>query len=368
MLNFCAAHGILRLAARLACIVLFVSFSQAQARDSNESCLKDLGVTAGVTELKDWNDLQVISDAGLSARTSALIEAHPLTAQLRQRFGSGKKLAFQSEVGEKAGGWLIQGHFLLKLLKTVFPEAEILRPMLDERLLIKIEDSTFGVIGNKSAFDMVDLKMLNSSTPSLSKAQLRTQLGLPQTARVASVYDALKTSLDKGDIVRALFDKKLADIVILSAQVEVNTQRHAWHGEVPLVSVREWLTTNPAERPRRAIIYNNTYQRLPYMHAAADFVVVTGEANMFEPIHAGRPTYFDKFGWGEARGAVAWKRITGAAFRSGLGYPIAGEKDLVTHRAAHANEQAVGAMNSVDQEAALTNVLRALVEMTASER
>ncbi len=351
--------------------VTLFAFAQANARDTNGSCLGDLSSPGGTpSALEDWDDLPPVTEGPLSSDLRNQIDAHPLAASLRARFGAGKGLHFHSNLLQAHGGWLIQKTLLRKMIQHLFPKANISDSVQENSVTLKLHDSTMRDKTQPNQFDMVDLKILNAGPALPDRARVRALLDLPAEARIASVYDAIKRSLNSWELVRSLFDQDLVDIIVLSSQTAgARHMKFGWHDKVPLFTSEQWIDLRPAERPSRAIIFNDTRNRLPYMHAAADFVVVTGEANFFEGIHAGRPTYFDK--WGGRNSTVAWQRIGAVAERSGFGFALDGAADLVAHRSrfpkaapATADAPGSGSVSAEDQRLALTNILQALTELT----
>ncbi len=340
----------------------------ANAREEKESCLGDLTVGAAAFQpLVAWGDLPAVTGTPLAADLRALIDAHPLYAKLKTRFGSGHGLRFQNDVAASRGGWLIQGLLLEGIIKHVFPGATFVSQCRENCLNLRLEDSTWRVTGNRSAFDMVDLKILNAGPVVPGAEQVRKLLSLPPRARIASVYDAIKTSLDARAIVRSLFDDQLVDIVILSSQTrEARHEKFGWHNEVPLFTSAEWVAMEPSMRPARAIIYNDTRNRMPFIHAASDFVIVTGEANIFEPIFVGRPVFFDGKGGNVTRSGSGWKRIGDVAKRSGFGFSIANTADFKAQLLDLETRNGPGVLSPSDRKLALNNVLKALTELTES--
>lgn len=286
-----------------------------------------------IRSLQSWNELQPVTHVEFPTELAVAIDRHPVTERIRARFGTGHGLAFQLEGKADFGGWLIQGEFLLKVISHVFPQAIIVDQHERSHSAIQVEliDSTQWNRLNPSKFDMSDLKILNQGPVRLEKTVLRLQMGLPVNSRIISAYENVKSSIDQKRLIQNLFDKDLVDIVILSSQTDGRTHsRWGWHKEVPLITSEKWLQLSPTDRPKRAIIFNETRHRLPYMHTAADVVIVMGQANVFEAIHAGRPTYIDEFAT-NGFGKQGWARMVTAAQRTGLGHPFASVESVLSH-------------------------------------
>ena len=317
-----------------------------------------------IKKLKSWNDLPAVSEAPLPTDLERSLDDHPLTEMLRARFKAGASLRLQLDPRADSGGWAIQGRFLTKILHHVLPKARISSVRgTDYPIAITLTDSTIVTDPSSFQFDLSDLKILNRGPSLPDKAELRTKLGLPIEAHVVSVYDAIKKSVDGRAVVAKIFTDPTVDIVLLSSQT--NGARHetfGWHDTIPLIGSDEWTQMKPSQRPRRAIIFNETRQRLPYVHAAADEVVVLGAANIFEPIFAGRPTFFDRFGERGA-GRAGWGRLVDVAQRSGAAHAFEDVDSftrLFTERASSRPTQ--GRLNAADEATAITRILNALNE------
>lgn len=312
--------------------------------------------------LKNWQELRPVTSGELPAEILHAIDLRPVAQKLRERFALGRGLAFQLEDKADFGGWLIQGEYLMKIVSHLFPRATIVEQGVDSVGASKIEliDSTQWNRLNPMKFDMSDLKILNRGPSLPTKAILRPLLNLPADARIISAYESVKSSFNQKELIRDIFDRNLADIVILSSQSEARRhERFSWHKEIPLITSRKWALLTPIERPKRAIIFNETRHRLPYMHAAADAVIVMGQANIFEPIYTRRTTYIDQFAT-KGFGKGGWERMILAAQRTGLGHPFTSAENLINLLSLGQRREFQNPTPYVNQPDALDTVLRTL--------
>lgn len=338
-------------------------FARTSPRICTELNIK-VQVQDSVRPLRSWNDLPAVVNAQLPAGLAARINAHPLAQAIRERSKNGEGVRFVADPRANYGGWVIQTRFLTKIIRLILPAADVASGGPGEgRLPLRLTDSTLETSAPVNFFDMSDLKILNAGPPLSDQGSLRAMLGLPLNERIVSVYHALKKSVDGKEIVREIFADPSVRIVVLSAQAaDAQYDRLAWHDDIPLITSSEWVATPAHRRPARAIIFNETRQRLPYIHAAADEVVVIGAANLFESIYAGRPTYFDRYGE-HGPDKDGWRRLVDVATRSGLGFSFDSAEtlrhQLESNRARGPHRFAPGVTND-DQKGAIDRILRTL--------
>lgn len=287
--------------------------------------------------LKSWEDLPPVKATELPGRTEAAIQNHPLTTSLRELYGTGRGLIFESDLRiHYRNGWSIQAEFLNKVIKAVFPEATIseFRSGKPTRILLDLEDRAEGDrLREPNKFSMNELKASNFGIALPPKATLRSQLGLPSDSQIVSVYSAVLGQNRTAPIIARLFSEKLADIVILSAQkFEASTvdkvETALLNRDIPVMNSRDWTALEPSKRPQKAVIINTTRSRMPYMHAASDLAVVIGDGNILEPIYAGRPSYFLRSPYVQSV-STRWNELVDLALETRAAYPFITDQGLV---------------------------------------
>jgi hypothetical protein len=154
----------------------------------------------------------------------------------------------------------------------------------------------------KVILDMAVLKAGNPGLVVAKKSELRAQMGIPQRAKVVSLYVKnervfYQHSVELLSALRKAFD---FDVLILSLAVQ-------WEPGEPtgLVDLQRWApvlsdfkTATALSHLREAelssreslFIFNDTIGWMPQVHALADLAVVVGPINFMQPLNMGTRT------------------------------------------------------------------------------
>lgn len=329
-------------------------------------CKPEMKVTFEVPALKRWGDLPSVLDQSLPEDLIQTIENHPRVRELRTTYRSGADVTFRMNERAVFGGWGIQRQFLTTLIERVLPKSRVVLggPTAGVTML-RLSDSTMQDVVQPTHVDLSDLKILNRGPRNVGRTSLRAQLNLPADDFIASVYAGHTTKVTPAQAIGFLFGTAGPRLVILSSQEPQNPLFLPTEiAGIPVFTDSAWVKINPKSRPRTAVIFNETRERLPFIHAAADAVIVLGAANILEPIHAGRPTFFDR-GAVQKEGHAGWRRLAEVAERSGRGRAF---DDLATLRARLTEPRASSApgLAAADERLALDRVLDSLVHALAA--
>jgi hypothetical protein len=184
------------------------------------------------------------------------------------------------------------------------------------------------------------LKAANPGPELPDQAELRSLMNLPVEAKIVSCYVGFSSGTVKTrELFRSLFESKQADIIILSDSTGNHLKRLKEDPAVQVISSTDWPRIIP-EKGVRYVIQNETRGLMNLMHKAADFSIVIGAGNIFEPLQVGRPVYFQKTpSVIKFRNVVnAWTDLVDAAERTGGGHGFTDLADLLLQIRATSNQ------------------------------
>lgn len=230
------------------------------------------------------------------------LRANPEVRNLQDLLGTGTGIAIKIEASQQ-GGWGIQSEFVAKTLRIIFPEIAIVPNVDQASLKLDIVDPGLGH-RSPTMLSMPTLKAANPGPNLDGKERLREMMHLPKEAQIASLYIS-KQVTDVLAPIQTVLGSGSSDIVLVSLQDELlklgkfeqrlgNEIRRIQNSETSPVHVllSSEVTSTTFQPGEKYVVINSSRGRMPYIHAASDFVVVVGPANFLEPISAGRPTYF----------------------------------------------------------------------------
>ncbi len=299
--------------------------------------------------LENWTQLVSASNVALSPKLKTELDQNPTVKSLRKKYGQGENVRLSIErnqyskfvnSGEHAGnGWEIQGSFLGALISHILPKAVTDSPS-DSKIKATLYDPTFDALVPRTdpirRFDMTLLKAANPGPALPSKSKLRTQMNIPKKARVASVYigGLIQDGTKKEDIalLTALLETNQADIILLSAPISIPTLTSQLkpNENLQIISSIDWPQIKPNKKVRY-IIVNETRGIMNALHKAADYTVVLGAGNIYEPLQVGTPVYFEsKPEVIVSRGTtVAWSTYAMQTIKTGGGHAYSSIPELM---------------------------------------
>lgn len=292
------------------------------------------------------------------------LKFHPTFQALRSRYALGEKLAFTFEdefhtVTQLNGAAGIQANFASQVLTAVFPKAIV--GLRDESRItthMRLWDS--GLPDPPKELDIAVLKSSNPGPAMPPQRELRQRMGLPESAQMASMYVAADSAPGARDVLKSLFRENLASMILLSwrspPRSGVLASLHSAMNEQGVKVIQSSDVPRSRFIPgRRYLVINETRGRMPYVHAAADFSIVLGSANIFE---AGlRPIYFQH---SPAHGYDfnVWNAGTRRMLATGAGHVITSFMDLPALIRATSGTQGVLREFEVVDEHGLTSIDR----------
>jgi hypothetical protein len=320
---------------------------------SNAKSVALVAVSSG--KAPSWSELPKVISMPLPSRFREALLSHPEIKKLREEFGSGSGMkiyikSFRNEVESGAmsprSGEEIQSVFLKKVLGEALPDAQVigyqehlaaLKIATDHKAItITVEDSAEfgGQIRHDrghNVIEMVDLKSVNPGPEAMAKTDLRASMGLPAKSKIASVYASLYSdATDALVLSKDLLKTQSADIVILShadAKFMDSVKDIEGLRGIKIVTTSQ-LESEPIVSGQKYIVINNTRGQMPYVHGVADYAVVAGAANVYEPLNMGIPTFYSRHA-SNSYEPNAWREITDLAGRTGGGKTFDTTQDIV---------------------------------------
>lgn len=296
--------------------------------------------------LPSWNALPKALTTPLPTPFTEAVVSHPIAQQLREKYGTGSGLGIriheyrlEVEGGAKVplNGEQTQAVFLKKILKEILPDATFIEgtqtatpSFLRRTIEMQVRDpaeigrrldwKTVGV--EDGTIHMAALKPANPGPAAVGQADLRTAMGLPRDAKIASIYASFYTEAEQ---VAAMASKVLnqseGSITILSHASNDGAERlihHFEHYKKVVVVRSENVGKVRFDPNQRYVIINQTRNVMPYIHQASDYTVVMGASNIYESLNMGVPTFFLR---NAANGyhETVWNQITDIGMRTGGG-------------------------------------------------
>ena len=276
--------------------------------------------------------------APLPEDTTRRILSHPKVRKLQTHYGTGARLRFDfAYMGMKQShkGEYIQRVFLIKVIRTIFPQAEIITRGYDDRFrepptsgwtlkahvfleirdireairIFPIGDMECFLMSHKCLVDMVLLKKANSSPKAISKKEYKDVFPFSETDKVLSLY---LSEYVNGDIpkqpdhpelfrvLRAFLDRGFHRIFLTNRFITLlNESSSELHAKLSRIfdkvfflsdlSVQDLAHIAPGER---VIFLNNLVGYTPVLHSLADVTFIVGPVNMLEGIFLGARVLF----------------------------------------------------------------------------
>ena len=294
-----------------------------------------------------WGTLPNAAIAPVPARLLIAFRNEILAADLGNAFDIGNRLNFaistyapDYESGREPiqYGEQIQAIFLKRLIAATFPDATFFSPAAPGQKSVAIHVTDSAVLwadGSQTRhrirqIEMADLKAANPGPEAVARTKLRSLMGLPPGSVVASIYASYRTDpIQAFAMAEKVLDAGFADVAIVSHPLaaELDGVRADRSAEVGGIRERHFIRASTIERGsllpgRRYVVVNDLKGRMPSIHGAADYAVVLGAANVFEPLNAGTPTLF--MADGEANyDRARWQEIATAATATGGAYGVA---------------------------------------------
>ncbi len=279
----------------------------------------------GVDDAASISGLAPVHQLELPSESLSWIRAHPLW-RLRQGLNEGEGLYFniqhrpRSTFGSLNNGNFgesNQAAFLEQVLRYVFPKAQFgdeidpreANEMFD---LLKIrsvflspgdfaEPGSMGTPG----FWPIDMRLLKPANPKVlslpTKQEIRKQLGLGPDSKILSLYLHNENLVNEADLPRifqeaslvARAEEALGSIDVVFISMPYRSSNEAF--QLPTRFNSKGLLLSELKPGALASgearwIYNDTSGLLPYLHRAADLVIVRGPINFHEAVNTGTPT------------------------------------------------------------------------------
>lgn len=255
------------------------------------------------------------------------IRNHPISDWAKS-LGPSEQIYFSVTPAQNLNGALskvyigeeIQGEFLRKVVRSLFPESQIdlpnpsFKPKFKFKLKVRdsIESHERGIVAAAADYiDMPILKAANASLSAMNKAESRALLKIAPEQRVGVIYSpglVLKDApVSKDPSIRSVY-RTLKGQGITSLILSPNPRSIRIKPQEMLDAIRKelphfldqfdsviFLAQAKADEMlmpegKKILVINNTMGKTPYIYSAADLVVVQGPVNPLESVTVGTPT------------------------------------------------------------------------------
>ncbi len=243
------------------------------------------------------------------------IDSHTKLQELAKKYNRGEGISFEfakdiiTGLSPAVPGESIQTSFVVKILKYLFPKAEIRsdvqkkRSHKDRTVKLSVSDPyEAGIMELGYSIPMPYLKISNATTSILrgKKEIYKKRLGLAErqvvhlyyNAHEGIVYDHLSTHIPK--IVRQIQEAMPDTTVIISLNHTVESNFINYLGRelsgFDRVTLLTELQNQGSQNTNKMLVLNNTHGLMPYLNVASDVLVIQGPLNLFEGLHVGTKT------------------------------------------------------------------------------